>query len=116
MLIPNRTSQRRAPFNFRAKLQRRGNKQNAQYENAECQPPDMAGGQKGCREHNRKGRGHIKHVPADEIERVKPEPGRNRRARGKREHNAAEDEREQRGQQQPIDRPPPGRKVRALKP
>ena len=40
----------------------------------------------------------IEHVPVDEVERLEPEPRGDRRARGQREHDAGQHERQQRRQ------------------
>ncbi len=98
-----------------AELQRGGDQQQAQHEDDERKPADMARRQTRGREHHGERRDEVEHVPVHEIERLEAEPGGDRRAGGQREHDPAQHEREQRCQQQAVDRPPPGSKGRTLK-
>src|SRR5262245_61984994 len=53
-------------------------------------------------------------MATDEIERNEAEASGNRGGRSQRKDDSREHEREQRGQQRPINRPPPGGKARAF--
>jgi hypothetical protein len=53
-------------------------------------------------------------VAVDEIKRLQPEPAGDRRRGGQRQHHAGQHQRADRGQGQPVDRPPPFAERRAL--
>ena len=54
------------------------------------------------------------HMAVEEVERIEPDPGRHRRTGRQRQDNAAQDQRDDRRQQQAVDRPPPFGKRGAL--
>src|SRR5271169_2106797 len=59
-----------------------------------------------CRISRRRG-DEEEHLAVDEMERVEAETRRDRRTRGEAQDDAAEHQRTERGERQPVDRPPP---------
>ncbi len=94
--------------------QRRHDQREADDEHHQRDPADVARRQERGREQHGERRDQVQHVAVDEIERLEPEPRRDRRARRQRQHDAGQHEREHRRQHQPVDRPPPGGEGRAF--
>ena len=65
-----------------AEMQRGGDQQQAHHKHDEGKPANVPWRQERGGEQHRQRRDQIEHVPADEIERLEPEPGRHRRACG----------------------------------
>ena len=101
-------------FHFGAKYQSRGQQNHRDDEHRKREPADLLGGKEGSRQHDGDGGDEIEHLPVDEVEGIEAELGRDRRACRQKKHDAGEHQRPDRGQRQPVDRPPPFGEERTL--
>ena len=115
MLTPRITSQRRAPLisapkcgvaATSARLTRKTSSESLRISRGDKTEVAISTRRSGNKE---------KHLPVDEVERVEPDARGNRRACGQAENDAAEHQRAERSQRQPIDRPPPFAQGRGLR-
>ena len=115
MLTPASTIQRRAPFTSAPITSVAAVIASADDEDRQARG---GGSERGDRNETaiitRKRRREIHRVPVHEVERVEPDAGRDRRARGEREHDAGHHQHGDRRQHQPVDGPPPVGKPRAF--
>src|SRR3984957_6256564 len=80
----------------------------------EGEAADVARREERGREHHGERRHEVHRLAMHEVEWIEPEPRRDRRARGERQDEPGQHQRDQRRQHRPVDGPPPGRKRRAL--
>ncbi len=114
-LTPNSTSQRRAPLISAPNIGVTATSTRLDREHDDGEPADLPRREERDRQHHRDGGHEIENVPVDEMERVEAEPRGDRRAGGERQHDAGQHQRADRGQREPVDRPPPFAEGRALR-
>ena len=68
---------------------------------------DLPRRQEGDADQHDEGRQQEQHVAVEEVEGIEPDPGRDRRTGRQRQDHAAQHQRDDRRQQQAVDRPPP---------
>ncbi len=95
------------PFDLGAEERRHRDQHDADDEHDERQLADFARRQKRGRDQDGDGRNEEHHLAVDEMERVEPDARGDRRARREAQHDAAEHQRAERGERQPVDRAPP---------
>ena len=115
MFMPKITSQRRAPLISAPNSGVSATRTEADGEDDDGEPADLARIEEGDAQHHRDGRDEIEDVAVDEVERVEAEPGGDRRAGGQRQHDAGQHQRAEGGERELVDRPPPLGKGRALR-
>ncbi len=98
-----------------AEIRRRGGQHQADDEDDQRHFADIARRQERGADQHRAGGNEKQHLAVDEMKRVKPDAGRDWRARGEAQHDAAEHQGDQRRQRQAVDRPPPFGKQRRLR-
>ena len=98
-----------------AEMRRGRDQREADQEDEQRKLADLARRQeRGRNQHRRRGN-EEEHLPVDEVERVEADARGDRRACGQAENDAAEHQRAERSQRQPIDRPPPFAQGRGLR-
>ena len=115
MLTPSSVIQRREPFTSapNSSVATISDDADREHDQRAC-GGSACGDRKETADQHDEGRQQEQHVPAEEMEGIEPDPGRHRRARRQRQDDAAQHQREDRGQQQLVDGPPPVRKRGAL--
>ena len=107
MFMPRITSQRRAPLISAPKYGVAATRTRLTTKTMSAELADFPRRQKRGRDQDGGGGDEEQDLPVDEMERVEPDARGDRRARRKAQHDAAEHQRAERRQRQPVDRPPP---------
>ena len=96
------------------KQQRRDDQHQRKREHDQRAPPNVLGRQERCCDHHDDRRDEEQHMAIEEVKRIEADAHRDRRAGRQRQDDACNHQRKDCSQQQPIHRPPPFAKRRAL--
>ena len=111
MLTPSSVIQRREPFTSGPNSSVATISAIADREHEQRGTADLARRQERDADHHHERRQQEHHVAVEEVERIEPDPGRHRRARRQRQDDAAQDQRDDRGQQRACPRSTTSRKT-----